>query len=103
MATPQKKPATLAKPAPATERVPDGTDKGYFIVNPKGCIHVVTKEHARERLKLPGWRLATPQEIAAYHKADGLQRAGRPLAAPWVPDVDDEPELGEPKPEPAAE
>ena len=40
-------------------------EKNYLIVNPKGVMHVVSEAHARERLKLVGWRLASPEEKAS--------------------------------------
>ena len=84
-------------------------EREYFIVNPKGTIHIVTREHAQSRLASPGWRMAVSEEIAAYK--DGVassdyrdvskenedpkflgkqfvQRTGKPLAAPFVIDPD---------------
>jgi len=60
-------------------------EKNYLIVNPKGVMHVVSEAHARERLKLVGWRLASPEEKQAYFEAKGNQRFDRPLAAPFSP------------------
>lgn len=61
-------------------------EKGFYIVNPKGAIHVVDEQHARWRLKLPGWRLATEDEIKAYIEAGGNQRWDKPLAKPFSAD-----------------
>ena len=60
------------------------TDKNFLIVNPKGIMHVVSEEHARARLKIIGWRLATPEEKTAYQEADGNQRHNKPLAKPFT-------------------
>lgn len=60
-------------------------EKNYLIVNPKGVMHVVSEAHARERLKLVGWRLASPEEKQAYFDAKGNQRFDKPLAAPFSP------------------
>lgn len=59
------------------------TEKNFLIVNPKGVMHVVTEAHARARLKIIGWRLATPEEKDAYQKANGNQRYDKPLATPF--------------------
>lgn len=80
MAAP-KKPATDAQP------------KQYYIVNPKGCIHEVDREHAAWRLIQIGYRLAKPEEIAALNSprggmAPGEQRFEQPIATPWSPDPD---------------
>ena len=56
-------------------------ERAYYIVNPAGAVHVVTREHARERLKADArWRLATDAEIAAYREVV-VQRHDRPIAA----------------------
>ena len=53
----------------------------YYLVNPSGTVHEVTREHMVERLKHLGYRPATRQEIAAY-KEVRLQRFDRPIAEP---------------------
>jgi hypothetical protein len=70
-------------PAPAAEQ----SERPYYIVNPKGCIHIVDRAHAANRLRQVGWRMATAAEREAYH-ANGEQRFDRPLATPWSPDPD---------------
>lgn len=70
-----------AAPAPARERV-------YYIVNPAGCIHDVDREHAANRLRIVGWRIATSAEVAELHARGGEQRANNPICAPWAPDPD---------------
>jgi len=82
MATPK------AKAAPAAEQ----PERAYYLVNPKGCIHVVDREHAAMRLRQVGWRLATKDEIAAYESVSE-QRFDRPLARPWSPDPDQQLDL----------
>ena len=42
-----------------------------------------------------GWRIATQNEIAAYHNAGGNQRFDQPIAKPWTPDPDAAIALGE--------
>ena len=42
------------------------TAREYFIVNPRGIIHEVTRDHAAKRLKSPGWRVPTPEELEIY-------------------------------------
>ncbi len=60
-------------------------EKFYYIVNPKGAIHIVSEDHAKARLKIIGWRLATSEERASYEKANGNQRFNKPLATPFTP------------------
>lgn len=73
---------------PAAE--PEQAERRYFIVNPAGAIHEVTREIARERLKQVGYRRATKDEIALYEAAGGNQRASSPLCEPWTDDPDAE-------------
>lgn len=61
-------------------------EKRYYIVNPAGAVHEVTRDHAVVRLKQPGYRMATPDEVAAYQAAR-LQRYDRPIATPWDPET----------------
>lgn len=64
-------------------------EKYFYIVNPKGAIHVVSETHARARLTIAGWRLATADERAAYEAADGNQRFDKPIVAPFKPIPED--------------
>lgn len=80
-------------PAPTPEVTAPGlppapVEKKYYLVNPHGAIHIVSREHARARLAQVGWRLATKDEAAGYDKAHGLQRWDKPIARPWTPDPD---------------
>jgi len=60
--------------------------KRYFVVNPLGVVHEVTKEHAKELLKQSGWRMAKPDEIKALEALKGNQtpkrKAGKAEAVP---------------------
>ena len=67
---------------------PETQEKYFLIVNPRGTMHVVGEVIARDRLRQAGWRMATTEERAAYKVANGNQRAGRPLAAPFSPVAD---------------
>jgi hypothetical protein len=69
-------------------------EREYHIVNPAGAIHSVTREHARTRLATVGWRMATPDEVAAY-KGQTIQRYDDPICAPWSPDPDAQLDLPE--------
>ncbi len=65
-----------------------GAEKRYFIVNPAGAIHEVTREHAAWRLRQgAGWRMATAAEVKKY-LATPVQRYDRPLADPFDPTPD---------------
>ena len=72
-------------------------EKFYYIVNPKGTIHSVNREHARMRLKQAGWRIATADEVAKLKAADGNQIFNKPLAKPFSPEPDLEPVLPDEK------
>ena len=62
-----------------------GKDGIYWLVNPAGAIHSVTKDHAQVRLAIPGWRLATEPEIKKV-KAAKEQRFDDPICTPWSAD-----------------
>lgn len=68
----------------ATKQIP----RRYFLVNPKGAIHEVTRDLAAERLRVAGWRLATPEEIARLAAQGGHQVFDAPICRPWSPDPD---------------
>lgn len=71
---------------------PKAGTKRYFIVNPAGAVHEVTREHARARLQEIGYRMATAKEVAAYKKAPAHRGLG-PVAAAWSPEPDVEVEI----------
>lgn len=77
---------------PESKKAPEQPRKAslrrYFIVNPKGTLHEVTREHAAERLRIAGWRLATKDEIAQLEAAGGRQVFDAPICRPWSPDPD---------------
>lgn len=64
-------------------------NKRYYIVNPAGAVHEVTREHAAELLKKVGYRKATAAEVTAYNKAP-IQRADKPIGKPFTSDPDAE-------------
>jgi len=59
--------------------------QGYFIVNPSGTIHEVTKEIAQMRLGQLGYRQATKEEVDLYMEANGNQRHDAPLCPKFDP------------------
>jgi len=65
------------------ELVPE--EKSYFIVNPAGAIHKVTREHAENVLKNPGYRPASTEEIQKLHDQGGNQIWNKPICKPWSP------------------
>jgi hypothetical protein len=77
----EKSPAAAPKRRPRPE-----PEKIYHLVNPKGAIHVATREHARARLAQAGWRLATEAEVAELNACGGHQVADDPICRPWSPD-----------------
>lgn len=79
---------TTPKSSALPARRAASSEKRYFIVNPAGAIHEVTREHARERLKVVGWRMATSAEVAELNARGGNQRADDPICTPWSPDPD---------------
>lgn len=60
----------------------------YFVVNPRGAIHEITRELARDRLRLPGWRMATSVEVEALAERNGHQAHDKPICAPWSAEID---------------
>lgn len=79
----------MSSPRKPTAR-PEQAERRYFIVNPAGAIHEVTREIASSRLKQVGYRMAKADEVALYEAADGNQRAGSPLCEPYSDDPDAE-------------
>jgi hypothetical protein len=68
--------------APARRAKP----KEYWLVNPAGAIHSVSREHAKERMKNAGWRIATPAEVEELKRRKGIQLFDDPICKPWSPD-----------------
>ena len=50
-----------------THKTSDGSEGGFYIVNPRGVIHECTRDHATEKFQQAGWRMATEAEVATYH------------------------------------
>lgn len=89
-----KQPVRAAPARPPRKRFAgDEAEKSYFLVNPAGAIHSVSREHARERLKLAGWRLASQAEVDELRARSGHQRWDDPICAPWTPEPPLEPEV----------
>lgn len=81
----EKKPRLVeTKPTPEKWQRHEGV---FYLVNPSGAIHGVDRDHAKWRLAMPGWRLATEEEVTAYH-ANPVQRSDRPICPKWSPDPD---------------
>jgi len=71
-------------------------EKTYWIVNPAGAIHNVTREHAKNRLKTPGFRLASKEEIAKLQEAGFNQIWDKPICPKWSSEPPEDQELPEP-------
>lgn len=57
----------------------------YFIVNPAGAVHEVTKDEATWRLSQQGYRAATKGEVAELFARGGNQTADDPICNSWNP------------------
>lgn len=71
-------------------------EKVYYIVNPAGAIHDVTREIAKMRLKTPGYRMATQEEInklQAQIKEGKGQTWDHPIAPPFSAEPPEDPIL----------
>lgn len=62
-----------------------GVDGAFYIVNPSGTIHTVTKAHASNRLRTAGYRLAEDPEISIYLETR-VQRHNKPICEQWTPE-----------------
>lgn len=71
-------------------------EQSYYLVNPAGAIHIVSKDHARMRLKEAGFRLAEKEEIAKYIEQKGNQTWDEPICAKFSAEPPDVQELPEP-------
>jgi hypothetical protein len=67
-------------------------EREYWIVNPAGAVHSVTKEHARSLLGRVGYRMAKAEEVEKA-KTLKVQRFDRPIAPKWKPEPELVPEL----------
>lgn len=59
-------------------------ETGYFIVNPAGAVHSVTKEVATGLLGRVGYRQATTAEVKELNKRKGNQTAKNPICEPFT-------------------
>ncbi len=57
----------------------------YFVLNPGGAIHEVTREHAAQLFKNPGFRKPTAAQVKTYLAAK-LQRHDKPIGEKWSSD-----------------
>lgn len=80
-------------PPPAYKRpVPVEKERPYYIVNPAGAVHSVSRSEASNLLRRLGYRMAKREEITRYHELD-VQDFRRPIAPRWTPDPDVAPQL----------
>lgn len=84
--------ASRAKSQYQGQPVGERGEKAYYIVNPGGAVHSVTREHAKTRLAQAGWRMAEDDEIEQYLGAPA-NRGLAPVAPRWSPDPDAQIEL----------
>ncbi len=81
--------AVRVSATPSTDlAIPAGPEDTVYVVNRFGTVHSCTRKHAELRLRLPGWRMATADEIAAYCEPGSVQSFDRPFGTPWKPAVD---------------
>lgn len=71
-----------------------GVEGVFYIRNPAGAIHNVTKAHAEQRLRKAGWELATDAEIELYLESR-VQVHDNPIGEKWTPKVEVVAELPE--------
>lgn len=87
---------------PKVKSIYQGVKGAFYLVNPAGAIHSCDREHAKNRLRQPGWRLAEDPEIEVYQETP-VQRHDRPICEPWTPEpeveafVPEEQATGEPE------
>lgn len=76
-----------------------GKGGAFYMVNPAGAIHVVTRDHAYERMRTHvGFRLATDDEIEQYSESR-KQVWDQPIAEAWNPEPEVLPDIPEEKDE----
>ncbi len=64
----------------------DNEEREYWIVNPSGTVHSCDRAHAAERLREPGWRMATAEEVARAKAPGAVQQFDRPFGTPFSPE-----------------
>lgn len=77
--------------------------KVIYLINPAGCMHEVTREHAAVKMKESmGYRVANKDQIAKYwdaikaakqKKKPFIQSHEKPLFEKWTPEPPEEQEL----------
>lgn len=77
---------------PLTDRRGRPTEPAYYIVNPKGIVHICEIGHARMRLRKLGYRLATDDEIERFQECR-VQSPDKPIATPYSPEPLIEPDM----------
>lgn len=78
----------MVAPKPKDEKA----DKEYWIVNPAGAVHCVTRTLAGSLLRRVGYRMASAEQVQ-HAKRLKVQRFDRPIAERWKPEPEKEPEL----------
>ncbi len=61
----------------------EGEEREYWIVNPSGTVHSCDRAHAAERLREPGWRMATAGEIEKAKEPGAVQQFDKPFGKPF--------------------
>ncbi len=61
----------------------ENEEREYWIVNPSGTVHSCDRAHAAERLREPGWRMATAEEIAKAKEPGAVQQFDQPFGKPF--------------------
>ncbi len=74
MATTKKIEADTPKKAPR-----------FFVLNPSGAIHEVTKEQAAQLFRKQGYRKPTNAQVKQY-LGQRVQTHDNPIGEPWSPD-----------------
>lgn len=67
-------------------------DREYWIVNPAGAVHCVTRALAGSLLRRVGYRMASADQVQQAKRLK-VQRFDRPIAERWKPEPEKEPEL----------
>lgn len=77
--------AETKTPAKGKKQKYQGVDDVFYLRNPAGAIHSVSRDHARVRLGQLGWDMATDTEIETY-LGQRVQRSDRPIGDKWTAD-----------------
>jgi len=60
----------------------------YFILNPAGAIHEVTRERAMALMAMPGYRKPSKEQVQRYLKQK-TQRFDQPIGDRFVPEPEE--------------